>query len=52
MHKASQYASDHNYVQAIMAYFGLDSTVRPSFAFYKSKAEVDVLVETMCGIGR
>ena len=33
--------------QPILARFGLESTVRPSFAFYNTRAEVDVLVETL-----
>jgi cysteine desulfurase/selenocysteine lyase len=33
--------------QPILARFGLESSVRPSFAFYNTKAETDVLVETL-----
>ena len=33
--------------QPILARFGLQSTVRPSFAFYNTRTEVDVLVETL-----
>jgi cysteine desulfurase/selenocysteine lyase len=33
--------------QPILARFGLESSVRPSFAFYNTKAEADVLVETL-----
>ena len=33
--------------QPILARFGLESTVRPSFAFYNTEAEADVLVETL-----
>jgi cysteine desulfurase/selenocysteine lyase len=33
--------------QPILARFGLESSVRPSFAFYNSNAEVDALVETL-----
>jgi cysteine desulfurase/selenocysteine lyase len=33
--------------QPILARFGLESTVRPSFAFYNTRAEADVLVETL-----
>lgn len=38
--------------QPILARFGLQSTVRPSFAFYNTMTEVDVLVETLRKIGR
>ncbi len=33
--------------QPILARFGLESTVRPSFAFYNTRAEADALVETL-----
>ena len=33
--------------QPILARFGLESTVRPSFAFYNTKAEADTLIETL-----
>lgn len=33
--------------QPILARFGLQSTVRPSFAFYNTRAEADALVETL-----
>lgn len=33
--------------QPILARFGLKSSVRPSFAFYNTRAEVDVLVHTL-----
>ena len=33
--------------QPILAHFGLESSVRPSFAFYNTQAEADVLVETL-----
>jgi cysteine desulfurase/selenocysteine lyase len=33
--------------QPILARFGLASTVRPSFSFYNTKEEADVLVETL-----
>lgn len=36
--------------QPILARFGLQSTLRPSFAFYNTREEVDVLVETLRGI--
>lgn len=36
--------------QPILARFGLDSSVRTSFAFYNTRAEVDVLLETLRGI--
>lgn len=38
--------------QPILARFGLESTVRPSFAFYNTRAEADLLVETLRGIAR
>lgn len=37
--------------QPILARFGLQSTVRPSFAFYNTQDEVDVLVEVLRKIG-
>jgi cysteine desulfurase / selenocysteine lyase len=37
--------------QPILARFGLQSTVRPSFAFYNTRDEVDVLVGALRGIG-
>lgn len=37
--------------QPILARFGLQSTVRPSFAFYNTRGEVDVLVGALRGIG-
>jgi len=40
----------HHCAQPILARFGLESSVRPSFAFYNTKGEVDVLVETLRGI--
>ena len=33
--------------QPILARFGLESSVRPSFAFYNTQAEADALVETL-----
>jgi cysteine desulfurase/selenocysteine lyase len=38
--------------QPILARFGLQSTLRPSFAFYNTKGEADVLVETLRWISR
>ncbi len=38
--------------QPILRRFGLESTVRPSFAFYNTHAEVDVLVEVLHKISR
>lgn len=38
--------------QPILARFGLESTVRPSFAFYNTRAEADALVETLRRISR
>jgi len=40
----------HHCAQPILAHFGLESTVRPSFAFYNTRAEADMLVETLRGI--
>jgi cysteine desulfurase/selenocysteine lyase len=37
--------------QPILARFGLESSVRPSFAFYNTREEADVLVETLRRIG-
>ena len=37
----------HHCAQPILARFGLESSVRPSFAFYNTRAEADVLVETL-----
>jgi cysteine desulfurase / selenocysteine lyase len=37
----------HHCAQPILARFGLESTVRPSFAFYNTRAEADLLVETL-----
>ena len=37
----------HHCAQPILARFGLLSSVRPSFAFYNTRAEADVLVETL-----
>ncbi len=37
----------HHCAQPILARFGLESSVRPSFAFYNTRAEVDMLVETL-----
>ena len=37
----------HHCAQPILARFGLESSVRPSFAFYNTKAEADVLVESL-----
>ncbi len=36
--------------QPILAHFGLESTVRPSFAFYNTRSEVDALVDTLKNI--
>ena len=35
----------HHCAQPIMDYFGIPGTVRASFAFYNTKAEIDFLVE-------
>jgi cysteine desulfurase/selenocysteine lyase len=37
----------HHCAQPILARFGLESSIRPSFAFYNTRDEVDVLVETL-----
>lgn len=37
----------HHCAQPILARFGLESSVRPSFAFYNTRAEADVLIETL-----
>jgi cysteine desulfurase/selenocysteine lyase len=42
----------HHCAQPILARFGLTSTVRPSFAFYNTKVEAALLVETLRAIGR
>ena len=41
----------HHCAQPVLARFGLTSTVRPSFAFYNTKAEADALIETLRKIG-
>lgn len=38
--------------QPILARFGLESSVRPSFAFYNTQAEADALVDALRSIGR
>ncbi|HEY0665513.1 MAG TPA: cysteine desulfurase [Gallionella sp.] len=42
----------HHCAQPILRRFGLESTVRPSFAFYNTRDEADLLVETLSRIGR
>ena len=37
----------HHCAQPILARFGLASSIRPSFAFYNTRDEVDALVETL-----
>lgn len=39
--------SGHHCAQPILRRFGLESTVRPSLAFYNTCAEIDVLAETV-----
>ncbi|MGZ8258498.1 MAG: aminotransferase class V-fold PLP-dependent enzyme, partial [Methylotenera sp.] len=39
--------SGHHCAQPILRRFGLETTVRPSLAFYNTRAEVDVLVNTL-----
>jgi cysteine desulfurase/selenocysteine lyase len=41
----------HHCAQPILARFGLQSCVRPSFAFYNTRGEADVLVEALGRIG-
>ncbi len=38
--------------QPILAHFGLESSIRPSFAFYNTRAEADLLVDTLRHIAR
>jgi cysteine desulfurase / selenocysteine lyase len=40
----------HHCAQPVLARFGLESTVRPSFAFYNTQAEADALVEALRAI--
>jgi cysteine desulfurase/selenocysteine lyase len=42
----------HHCAQPILARYGLQSTVRPSFAFYNTRAEADALVETLRSISQ
>ena len=44
--------SGHHCAQPILRRFGLESTVRPSLAFYNTCAEVDLLVETLHSLKR
>jgi cysteine desulfurase/selenocysteine lyase len=37
----------HHCAQPILRRFGLEATVRPSLAFYNTKAEVDALVAAL-----
>ena len=37
----------HHCAQPILRRFGLEATVRPSLAFYNTKAEVDILVQAL-----
>jgi cysteine desulfurase/selenocysteine lyase len=37
----------HHCAQPILRRFGLESTVRPSLAFYNTCADVDALVDTL-----
>jgi cysteine desulfurase / selenocysteine lyase len=39
--------SGHHCAQPILRRFGLETTVRPSLAFYNTTAEVDTLVNTL-----
>ena len=42
--------SGHHCAQPILRRFGVESTVRPSIAFYNTCAEVDLLVKTLHGL--
>ena len=42
--------SGHHCAQPILRRFGVESTVRPSLAFYNTCAEVDLLVKTLHGL--
>lgn len=42
----------HHCAQPILRHFGLEKTVRPSLAFYNTKAEVDALILALEGIKR
>jgi len=44
--------SGHHCAQPILRRFGVESTVRPSLAFYNTCAEVDVLVHTLHQLSR
>jgi cysteine desulfurase/selenocysteine lyase len=44
--KALRYGP-HHCAQPILRRFGLEATVRPSFAFYNTCAEIDVLVHAL-----
>ncbi len=37
----------HHCAQPALAHYGLESTIRPAFAFYNTKAEADALVEAL-----
>lgn len=39
--------SGHHFAQPILRCFGVESTVRPSLAFYNTWAEIDTLVNTL-----
>lgn len=39
--------SGHHCAQPILRRFGVETTVRPSLAFYNTRAEVDLMVETL-----
>lgn len=44
--------SGHHCAQPILRRFGLESTVRPSLAFYNTCAEIDTLAETVWSLAR
>ena len=39
--------SGHHCAQPILRRFGLESTVRPSLAFYNTCGEIDVLIDAL-----
>lgn len=40
----------HHCTQPVMEFFGVPATARASFAFYNTRAEVDILVEALKGV--
>ena len=37
----------HHCAQPALAHFGLEATIRPAFAFYNTRSEVDALVAAL-----